>query len=226
MKLLVVEDEFEIREQICRFFRSEGYVVESADCYADADEKLFMYDYDCVIVDITLPDGNGLDLIRLLKQKNSPSCIIVVSARNSIEDKIKGLDIGADDYLAKPFSLAELNARIKSVMRRRHFSGNKDVIFNELRICPESRQLFVNEEEVVLTPKEYDLLIYFFMNKNCVLTKEGIVEHLWGDMMSIAADSFDFIYTHVRNLRHKICSAGGRDYIKSIYSIGYKFTEE
>lgn len=136
------------------------------------------------------------------------------------------MDIGADDYLSKPFSLAELNARIKSVIRRRHYSGNKNVVFNEFRVCPESRQLFVNEVEVQLTPKEYDLLTYFFMNKNRVLTKEGIVEHLWGDTMSIAADSFDFVYTHVRNLRRKITNAGGRDYIKSVYSIGYKFTEE
>lgn len=225
MKVLIIEDEFEIRELISSFLRGEGFVVEEADTFCEACEKVNLYEYDCVIVDITLPDGNGLDLITELKQHTSDTCIIVVSARNSTEDKIRGLDIGADDYLSKPFELAELNARIKSVMRRKRFAGHADVIFNELRILPDSRQLFVNKTEITLTPKEYDLIIYFVMNKNRVLTKENIVEHLWGDMMGITADSFDFIYTHIRNLRQKLIKAGGNDYIKTVYSVGYKFTD-
>lgn len=225
MKLLIIEDEYEILEQITAFFSREGFLVESASTYEGASEKLALYEYDCIIVDITLPDGNGLDLIKDVKKKKLPVCIIVVSARNSIEDKVSGLDAGADDYLAKPFSLAELNARIRSVIRRYHFAGNQDIIFNELRINPESRQFFVHETEVTLTPKEYDLLNYFIMNPNRILSKESIVEHLWGDMMGINANSFDFVYTHIRNLRQKIVQNKGRDYIKSVYSIGYKFCD-
>ena len=225
MKLLIVEDESEINDLMCRFFKSEGFVVESAATYQEAFSNIFDYEYDCVVLDLNLPDGDGLNLIQELKNKESKSCIIVVSARDSLEDKIEGLDMGADDYLSKPFSMAELNARIKSIMRRSHFSGNKQVVFNELMVLPDSRQFFVNHNEVMLTPKEYDLLCYFFMNKNRVLTKENIVEHLWGDSMGITADSFDFIYTHIRNLRRKIVDAGGKDYIQSIYSIGYKFID-
>ena len=225
MKLLIVEDELEIQELISRFFKNEGFLVETACTYAQAQEKLDLYEYECAIIDITLPDGNGLNLIREIKSRKLPVCIIVVSARNSIEDKISGLDAGADDYLAKPFSLAELNARIKSVLRRSRFGGSSDILFNELRIDTESRQFFVNGVELALTPKEYDLIVYFILNKNRVLSKESIVEHLWGDMMGINANSLDLIYTHIRNLRHKIVQAGGKDYIKSIYSIGYKFCE-
>ena len=226
MKILIVEDEFEIRELIGNFLKGECFIVEESGTFIEAQEKVNLYEYDCVIVDITLPDGNGLDLITELKHRSPNTCVIVVSARNSTEDKIHGLDMGADDYLSKPFNLAELNARIKSVLRRRQFSGQSDVVFHELRIKPESRQLFVNDVELVLTPKEYDLFIYFLINKNRVLTKESIVEHLWGDMMGITADSFDFIYTHIRNLRHKIIQAGGNDYIKTVYSVGYKFSDQ
>ena len=226
MKILIVEDEFEINLQLNNFLIGEGFVVESVTTYNSAKEKLLLYEYDCIILDLSLPDGDGLDLISLIKAHNLRTCIIVVSARNSIEDKINGLEVGADDYLAKPFSLSELNARIKSVLRRSRFSGNPEIIFNEFKILPESRQFFVNEVEVILTPKEYDLLYYFLMNKNRVLTKENIIEHLWGDSMSVYANSFDFIYAHIRNLRQKIAKAGGHDYLKSIYSIGYKFTDQ
>ena len=225
MKLLIVEDEIEINELMCRFFKSEGFVVETAATYHEALNKICDYEYDCLVLDLNLPDGDGMDLIRYLKRMNAKSCIVVVSARDSLEDKIEGLEKGADDYLAKPFSMAELNARIKSVVRRSHFSGNRQVIFRELKVNPDSRQVFVNDTEVMLTPKEYDLLCYFLMNKNRVLTKENIVEHLWGDSMGIAADSFDFIYTHIRNLRRKVMEAGGQDYIQYIYSVGYKFVD-
>ena len=225
MKLLVVEDEFEINELICHFFESEGFVVESASTLKEAIFKIYDYEYDCIILDLSLPDGDGLDLITRLKRERPSTCVIIVSARNSIEDKINGLDIGADDYLAKPFSMAELNARIRSVIRRCKFEGNPIITFNELKISPDTRQFFVNDTEIILTPKEYDLLMYMFMNKNRVLTKENIVEHLWGDSMGINANSFDFIYTHIRNLRHKIIEAGGNDYIKSVYSLGYKFID-
>ena len=225
MKLLIVEDEHEINELMCKLFKTEGFVVETSYTFKDALYKIEDYEYDCIILDLNLPDGDGLNIIHHLKSMGSKSCIVVVSARDSLENKVEGLEIGADDYLAKPFSMAELNARVKSVVRRSHFSGNRQVVFNELRVLPDSRQFFVHDTEVTLTPKEYDLLCYFFMNKNRVLTKENIVEHLWGDSMGIAADSFDFIYTHIRNLRRKITEAGGKDYIQSIYSIGYKFVD-
>ena len=226
MKLLIIEDENEINEIVVQFFKSEGHTIESAKTYKAALDKVCDFEYDCIILDLNLPDGDGLDIIRKLKKDKSECCIVVISARNSLEDKIEGLELGADDYLAKPFSMSELNARIKSVVRRAHFAGSKAVEFNELKLLPDSRQLFVNGSEVLLTPKEFDILCYFFMNKNRVLTRENIVEHLWGDTMGISADSFDFIYTHIRNIRKKIASAGGKDYIHSIYSIGYKFVEE
>ena len=225
MKLLVVEDEFEINDLITHFFKSEGFVVDSAYGYREALCKVVAIDYDCVLLDLSLPDGDGLHLIKKMKRMGSKACIVVVSARDALDDKVTGLELGADDYLAKPFSMSELNARIKSVLRRAHFDGDNQVVFNEIRIVPDSHQCFVHEVEIQLTPKEYDLLCYFIMNRNRILSKENLVDHLWGDSMGSSAPSFDFIYTHIRNLRHKIVEAGGIDYIQSIYSIGYKFVE-
>ena len=225
MKLLVVEDEIEINESISRFFKTEGFIVENVTSYCEALYKIEDYDYDCILLDLSLPDGDGLDLINKIKQAESKAGIVVVSARDSLDDKVIGLDLGADDYLSKPFSMVELNARIKSVIRRSHFSGDNQVLFNELKIVPDSRRFFIHETEVQLTPKEFDLICYFLMNKNKILTKENIAEHLWGDLISVSASSFDFIYTHIRNLRRKIVDAGGKDYIQSVYSVGYKFVD-
>ena len=225
MKLLVIEDEYEINEQISRFFISEGFIVESAYSYKTAVYKISGTEYDCILLDLSLPDGDGLNLIRKLKKLGSKSCVVVVSARDSLDDKVTGLELGADDYLSKPFSMVELNARIKSVIRRSCFSGEQQIVFNEIRVNPISRQCFVHDVEIQLTPKEYDILCYFLMNKNRILTKENLVDHLWADYIGISAASFDFIYTHIRNLRHKIAEAGGKDYIQSIYSIGYKFVD-
>ena len=225
MKLLVIEDEYEINEVICRFFNHEGFTVEGVSTFFEARLKILDNEYDCVVLDLSLPDGDGLNLIPLLKRRQKSTSIIVVSARNTIADKINGLDLGADDYLAKPFSVAELNSRIRSVIRRTRFSGSQGLVCNELKVMLEERQCYVHGKEVVLTPKQFDLLCYFMMNKNRVLTKESIVEHLWGDDMCINAPSFDFIYTHIRNLRRKIVEAGGNDYIRSIYSLGYKFAD-
>lgn len=225
MNILIIEDEREIAKAIVGFFNAEKYVTECAHDFASAMEKLELYEYDCVVVDITLPDGSGLDIIRRIKKKELDCGIIIVSALSSIDDKIQGLDIGADDYLAKPFSLSELNARVKSVIRRRKFEGRNDYIFHEFRINMDAHKLFVREQEVVLTRKEYDLFLFLIMNRERVLTKETIVEHLWGDMMGISVDSLDFVYTHMRNLRKKLLDAGAGDYIKTVYAVGYKFTE-
>ena len=166
MKILLIEDEPELRKSIKHFLHQEGYIVESANDFIKAIEKIEVYDYDCILVDITLPKGSGLDIIKQLKDKGSKAGIIIISAKNSSTDKIKGLDLGADDYLAKPFDLAELNSRIKALIRRRNFDGNKSIVVNEITILPDQRQVTVNNELVTLTAKEYDLLLFFISNKN------------------------------------------------------------
>lgn len=224
MKILIIEDEKELAGSIVNYFIGQGYVCECAYDFRTAEEKVGVYDYDCIIVDLTLPDGNGLNIVRKLKTERSDVGIIIISARNSTNDKVEGLEIGADDYLAKPFNLSELNARLKSLIRRRCFSGQLEFDFNEIRIFPDSRYVYVGNEAVILTRKEYDLLVYLVMNQDKVLTKEAIVEHLWGDCMGTEADTFDALYAHVRNLRKKLMEKGARDYIKTIYATGYKFT--
>lgn len=222
MKILLIEDEPELRKTIKQYLHQEGYVVESAADFIKASEKAGVYDYDCVLVDITLPKGNGLDIVKQLKENGSKAGIIIISAKNSLGDKIKGLDLGADDYLAKPFDLAELNSRVKALIRRRNFDGNKSITVNEITIIPEQRQVSVKGETVTLTAKEYDLLMFFISNKNRVVSKNSIAEHLWGDD-SDQMDSHDFIYVHLRNLRKKLMDKGCADYVQTIYGIGYNF---
>lgn len=222
MKILLIEDEAELRKSIKQYLHQEGYLVESAADFVKASEKAGVYDYDCILVDITLPKGSGLDIIKQLKENNSKAGVIIISAKNSSGDKIKGLDLGADDYLAKPFDLAELNSRIKALIRRRNFDGSKAIVVNEITITPDERQVKVNDVIVNLTAKEYDLLLFFISNKNRVLSKNAIAEHLWGDD-SDQMDSHDFIYVHLRNLRKKLTEKGCIDYVLTIYGIGYNF---
>ncbi len=222
MKLLLIEDELELRKSIRHFLELEGNIVEVAADFAKAEDKTSGYDYDCVLVDITLPGGNGLEIIRQLKANKSRAGIIIISAKNSLDDKVKGLDLGADDYLPKPFHLSELNARIKALMRRNKFAGEKTIVVNEIEIVPDERKVLVNKKEVVLTGKEYDLLLYFISNQNRVLSKSSVAEHLWGDHVD-RLDSLDFIYSHIKNLRKKLLEKGCEDYIHTIYGIGYNF---
>jgi len=222
MKILLVEDEKPLSESIETYLKQEGYLCESVLDYANADDRIVLHEYDCVIVDISLPDGTGLDIIRDLKAMESPAGIIIISARNAVEDKIEGLEIGADDYLSKPFSLPELNARIKALMRRRNFGGQNEIICDEIKIQPDSHQAFIQNQMIDLTHKEFELLLFLLSNKNRILTKETIAEHLWEDNIDLT-DSFDFVYTHIKNLRKKIRVAGGKDYIRTVYGIGYKF---
>lgn len=222
MKILLIEDEANLRQTIKLYLHQEGYVVESAADFNKGSEKAGVYDYDCILVDITLPKGSGLDIVKQLKEKGSKAGIIIISAKNSSTDKIKGLDLGADDYLAKPFDLAELNSRIKALIRRRNFDGNKSIIVNEIEISSEQRLVKVNGASVNLTAKEYDLLLFFISNKNRVVSKNTIAEHLWGDD-SDQMDSHDFIYVHLRNLRKKLMEKGCTDYVQTIYGIGYNF---
>lgn len=224
MKILIVEDEQQLLESISGYLRKQGFICEEADTLLKAEDKLSLYQYNILILDITLPDGNGLDLIKMLRKSNPDTGILIVSAKNSLDDKLTGLDLGADDYMTKPFHLSELNSRINAIIRRKYFHGNNHIIHNEVEIDTASKQAIVNNKPLNLTKKEYDLLLYFITNKKRVLTKEAIAEHLWGDNIDLA-DNFDFVYTHIKNLRKKILQEGGTDYLKTVYGVGYKFTE-
>lgn len=224
MKLLIVEDELELLNSTCVYLQKEDFVCEAASNFFDAEDKLLSYNYDVVILDINLPDGNGLDLLKFVKGKSPETGVLIVSAKDSLDDKLKGLDLGADDYITKPFHLAELNSRVNSLLRRRKFEGNNNIIFQEIEIDPVAKIAMVNSVPLDLTKKEYFLLLYFITNKNRVLTKEAIAEHLWGDNIDMV-DNFDFIYTHMRNLRKKLKKSGANDYLQTIYGLGYKFGE-
>jgi len=225
MKILIVEDEKDMLFAMSNFLTKEQYICELADSFAAASEKIGIYQYDVILLDITLPDGNGLHLLQHIKKYNLQAGVIIISAKNSLDDKISGLDLGADDYMTKPFQLSELNSRIKAVLRRRKYEGSSMISFNEINIDTDGKELRVNKNKVKLTLKEYDILMYFMVNKNRVLTKEAIAEHLWDDNIDLA-DNFDFTYTHLNNIRRKIKAAGGQDYIRTIYGMGYKFTDE
>jgi DNA-binding response OmpR family regulator len=187
-------------------------------------EKIGIYDYACIILDINLPGGSGLELLNELKANHKADGVLIVSARNSLDDKIFGLNSGADDYLTKPFHLPELAARVSAIIRRKSFDGQSSLRFDELQLNLLEKSVRVKNRSIDLTRKEYDLLLYFISNKNKVISKNAIAEHLWGDYMDMA-DSHDFIYTHIKNLRKKLIQSGAKDYIKSIYGIGYKFSE-
>jgi len=224
MKVLIIEDEIELLIAISNYLTIENYICELAENYSKAHQKVSIYEYDIILLDITLPDGNGLDLLKIIRKHNTKAGVIILSAKNSLDDKITGLDQGADDYLTKPFQLSELNSRIKALLRRRNYAGSNMVVFNEIAIDTDSKSVTVNNNLITLTKKEYDILLYLVINQNRVLTKEAIAEHLWDDNIELA-DSYDFIYTHLNNLRKKIKSAGGADYIKTLYGMGYKFSE-
>ncbi|MEP6677057.1 MAG: response regulator transcription factor [Ferruginibacter sp.] len=223
MKVLVVEDEKELSASICSYLDNEQFICETAYDFLSAIEKIDLYEYACIILDITLPGGNGLELLKQLKKADKADGILIISAKNSLDDKVSGLNAGADDYLTKPFHLSELGARVAAIIRRKSFSGKNSIHFDELELDIQEKVARVNEHIIDLTRKEYDLLLYFISNKNKVISKNAIAEHLWGDNMDIA-DNYDFIYTHIKNLRKKMLQAGSQDYIKSVYGMGYKFS--
>jgi len=225
MKILIVEDEIELLIAVGNYLTKEKYICELAENFKKASEKLSIYEYDIILIDITLPDGNGIELLKTIKKNNIQAGVIIISAKSSLDDKITGLDLGADDYMTKPFQLSELNSRIKAILRRRKYHGNNLLKFNEISINTDSKEVKINNQSITLTKKEYDMLLYFIINKNRVLTKEAIAEHLWNDNIDLA-NNFDFIYTHLNNIRKKIKSKGGNDYIKTIYGMGYKFTDQ
>ncbi len=225
MKILIIEDEKQLLDSMVTFLKESGMTCDTAMSLAGAIEKIDASDYDCIVLDIGLPDGSGLKIINEMQTKENQTSIVIVSARNSLDDRLTGLNFGADDYVTKPFYMPELVARIKSVVRRRSPQESNEIVFNELRVVPDEMLMYVSDKMISLTKKEHELMLYLISNQNKVLTKESIAEHLWGDHADIA-DSFDFIYSHIKNLRKKITDNGGKDYLKSIYGVGYKFVAE
>lgn len=221
MKILVVEDEPEMLGLIQQFLEDENYVVETAEDFNSGLDKIATYDYDCILLDIMLPGGNGLELLQELKKLNKADSIIIISAKDSLDDKIKGLDLGADDYLTKPFHLAELNARIKSAIRRKRLDGKKLLEFENVKINIEERLVFVNGESAIFNRKELDILVFLLVNKNRIIRKSAIAENIWGDYIDQAND-FDFIYSQIKNLRIKLRQYNANIDISSVYGMGYK----
>ncbi len=221
MKLLLIEDEKALLDSMVSYLKGEQYVCETASGFAAALEKTELYDYDCILLDITLPDGNGLKLLRELKANNKTDGVIIISAKNSIDDKIAGLNLGADDYLPKPFHLSELSARIAAVIRRKNFEGNNRLTINEIQIDLLAKTVSINDRGVELTKKEYDLLLFLAANKNKVISKNAIAAHLSGDEADWS-DNFDIVYAHIKNLKKKLMESGCADYIQSVYGVGYK----
>lgn len=225
MKILIVEDEAALRELIQRSLEKERYVVETAADFKTAERKIADYDYDCILLDIMLPDGSGLTLLEQLKKAHKRENVIIISAKDSLEDKVAGLELGADDYLPKPFHLAELNARIRSVIRRHQNEGEIDIRLENIRIVPDKYQVYVGEKEVELNRKEYDILLYFINRPGRLVNKNTLAESVWGDHID-QVDNFDFIYAQIKNLRKKLKDAGSIPEIKAVYGFGYKMTIE
>ena len=225
MKILIIEDEPSLRELIQRSLEKERYVVEAAADFQSGLRKIEDYDYDCVLLDIMLPDGNGLNLLEQLKKMRKRENVIIISAKASLDDKGLGLELGADDYLPKPFHLAELNARIKSVIRRQRRDGEMDIRLANIRIVPDTFQVFVDDKEIELNRKEYDILLYFANRPGRLVNKNTLAESVWGDHID-QVDNFDFIYAQIKNLRKKLKDAGALAELKAVYGFGYKMTVE
>ena len=225
MKILIIEDELEIAQSIKNYFRTNGIQCEMAENYKLALSKIDSYDYDCILLDLMLPDGDGFDILRELKRKNKTDGVIVVSAKETLETRLEVFNLGADDYLTKPFHLSELLVRMQALIRRKNFKGSNNLIFNEIVIDILSKSVTVNDIKLDLTKKELDLLLFLIGNENKVLSKAAIAEHLSGDMADML-DNHDFIYAHIKNLKKKLSQAGSGDYIKTAYGLGYKWENE
>lgn len=223
MKLLIIEDEQGLRESIEDYFNGDGNICETAVNFGTALAKISLYRYDCILLDITLPGGSGIQILESIKQHQYPDGVLIISAKNSLDDRLNGLNLGADDYLVKPFHLSELKARVSAIIRRKTFNGSNLLVFNEITIDLLAKDVKVDHATVKFTRKEYALLLYFIANKGKVVSKNAIAEHLWGDGMDMA-DNFDFIYSHIKNIRKKLVEAGSRDYIQAAYGMGYKFS--
>lgn len=223
MKILIIEDEPQMLDNMRQSLEREHYNVEAVSDFKSASNKIGIYAYDCILLDIGLPDGNGLELLKQLKKEGKDDGVIIVSAKDSLDDRLAGLDLGADDYLPKPFHMAELHARVKAVLRRRNFDGSTIIEIGNVTINPESRTAKIEAEEIVLNRKEYDILMYLIINKNRLVTKTALAEHVWGDHID-QADSFDFIYSQIKNLRKKLEKSTIK--VEAVYGVGYKLDVE
>lgn len=224
MKILIIEDERKLSDSIRSYLESQKYLCEQAFNFGDAQMKVGVYDYDCVLLDLMLPGGNGLDILRQIRTCNNPVGVIIISAKDSLDDKLTGLEIGADDYLPKPFPLPELSMRIYALIRRREFSANNIMQSAAVSVNLLKREAAVNGLPIDLTKTEYELLLFFISNKGKVITKSAIAEHISGEMADML-DSFDFIYSHIKNLKAKLADCGCIDCIKTVYGMGYKWIE-
>ena len=225
MKLLLIEDEQELAKSIQEYMNGNKFVCEWADNFSSAIDKISVYDYDCILLDLMLPDGDGFDILTELKKQNKTDGVIIISAKETLETRIEGFNLGADDFLIKPFHLSELLVRIQALIRRKQFNGNNKVIFNEIEINILSKTVSINGENIDLTKKEIDLLLYLVGNENKVLSKSAIAEHLSGDMADMM-DNHDFVYAHIKNLKKKLRNAGCKEYIEAVYGLGYKWKNE
>lgn len=225
MKLLLIEDEQELAKSIQEYLNGNEFVCEWANNFSSAFDKISIYDYDCILLDLMLPDGDGFGILTELKQQNKTDGVIIISAKETLETRIEGFNLGADDYLTKPFHLSELLVRIQALIRRKQFNGNNRISFNEIEIDILSKVVKVNKKNIDLTKKEIDLLLYLIGNKNRVLSKSAIAEHLSGDMADML-DNHDFIYAHIKNLKKKLKNARSGNYIKTVYGLGYKWQND
>ena len=222
MKLLIIEDEKELSDSIVNYLGKEDYLCEQAFTFDEASMKVGVYDYDCILLDLMLPGGNGLDILRRIKQRKPETGVIIVSAKDSLDDKIDGLKIGADDYIAKPFHLSELSMRIFALLRRKNFTASNILESGEVKIDLLDKKATVGQKELDLTKSEYELLLFLIKNHRRVVSKSAIAEHLSGDMADMF-DDFNFIYAHIKNLKAKLAEAGCTDCIKTYYGTGYKW---
>lgn len=225
MKVLIIEDEPAISESIKEYFKPNGVQCESAATTREALDKIGMYEYDCILLDLMLPDGDGFDVLRELKRLNKTEGVIIISAKENLETRIDGFNLGADDYLTKPFHLSELLVRMQALIRRKNFNGSNIISFNEIAVDVMGKSVSVKDIKLDITKKEIDLLLYLIGNQNKVLSKSAIAEHLSGDMADML-DNHDFVYAHIKNLKKKLTQAGAGDYIKTVYGLGYKWQDE
>ena len=225
MKLLLIEDEQELADSIQQYLTGNNFLCESANNAKSALDKILNHDYDCILLDLSLPDGDGFEIIKELKKRNKTEGIIIISAKETLETRIEGFNLGADDYLTKPFHLSELLVRIQALIRRKNFKGNNLVEYKEIEIDILSKTVKIKNNKIDITKKEIDLLLYLIGNENKVLSKSAIAEHLSGDMADML-DNHDFVYAHIKNLKNKMKDAGSSDYIKTVYGLGYKWQND
>lgn len=224
MRIIIIEDEKSLREDVIDYLAENGYKCDFATTVRSGIKKLTDIVYSCALIDMGLPDGSGMEVLEHIKKNHPEMGVIIITAKNALEDKLEGLRIGADDYLTKPFHLSELNARLHSVLRRRNFGGKNTLSFDGLEIDTTEKKVTANGTAIQLTKKEYDILLYLASNPTHLITKEALADAIWGDKAEMAS-SFDFVYSQIKNLKKKLNEAGLKNYIKVVYGMGYKFKD-